>query len=174
MVAGCALNVSATLLIRDEKVYTNRIEIPDEGTVRLVSRILFSNYALAASLFDSLNLEEYHSRPGGKDYFSKCINNYQKQTLLNHECIDSVIIEKNRPDASYKTFPKDNRFPWSIDNFGPLVIPSRGMKISLNEENYILYNKLINKYEMTFISILDGDYFLNGTRAESYTFKNNY
>jgi hypothetical protein len=156
MVAGCALNVSATLLIRDEKVYTNRIEIPDEGTVRLVSRILFSNYALAASLF------------------SKCINNYQKQTLLNHECIDSVIIEKNRPDASYKTFPKDNRFPWSIDNFGPLVIPSRGMKISLNEENYILYNKLINKYEMTFISILDGDYFLNGTRAESYTFKNNY
>lgn len=143
-------------------------------TVKLISRILFTNYAKAASLFDSLNLVEYRNRPVSDNYFSTCLNNYQKLALLKHACIDSVIIEINRPDTAYKTFPKDNRFPWSIDNFGPLVIPAKGMKFRLNEKNLILYRGIINRYEMASLTTKDSVCFVSGIKADSYTFKNNY
>ena len=72
------------------------------------------------------------------------------------------------------TFPKNNLFKWSIDNFGPLVVPAKGMKILLNEKNYILYNKVINVFEKSDITARDGIFFINGVSAASFTFSNNY
>ncbi|MCX6327691.1 MAG: signal peptidase I [Bacteroidia bacterium] len=163
-----------TLLIRNEKVYANHKEIPEEGTIKHISRILFNNYALASTLFDSLGLEEYHNKSVLKNYFSTCLNNNQKQVLSTYKCIDSIIIERNRPDSAYKTFPKHNLFTWSIDNFGPLVIPAKGMKIQLNKKNFILYYKIINIFEMSNITTRDGIFFLNGAKITSFTFSNNY
>jgi len=163
-----------TLLIKEEKVFANHYEIPEKGTIKIISRILFNNYTLASPLFDSLSLIEYRHQYGLKNSFSTYLNNNQKQTLLSFRCIDSIIIEKNRPDVTFETFPYDNLFHWSVDNFGPLVIPAKGMKIQLNETNYLLYKKIIKLYEMTDIIMVEGNYFLNGDRAANYTFKNNY
>ncbi|MCU0413391.1 MAG: signal peptidase I [Ignavibacteriaceae bacterium] len=174
MIKRCMGLPGDTILIRDEKVFANHGEIPEEGTIKLISRILFSDYAMATSLFDSLGLEMYHNTRGGKNYFSSALTYEQTKVLLKHNFIDSIIIEKNRPDTVYKTFPKDNRFPWSIDNFGPLVVPSEGMEISLNEENYILYRKVINSNEMGILTTDGENFFLNGVISSAYTFKKDY
>jgi signal peptidase I len=163
-----------TILISDEKVYANHKEIPEEGTVKLRSRILFNNYALANTLFDSSGLEEYNNKSVLKNYFSTSINNNQRQILLTYDCIDSIVIEKNRPDSAYNTFPHSSHFRWPIDDFGPLLIPAKGMTIKLNEENYEIYNDIIRHFEMMEISTSGGEYFLKGVKASSFTFKNNY
>jgi signal peptidase I len=163
-----------TLMIREDRVFVNNKKIPEEGTVKHVSRILFNNFSLASSLFDSLGFHEYRNGSVLNKYFSTSLNNNQKLILLTHKCIDSIIIERNRPDTAYRTFPKNELFTWSIDNFGPLVVPAKDMEIKLNEKNYILYCKLIDSFEMTSITTNDGNFFLNGVRSSSFTFKNNY
>lgn len=163
-----------TILIWDEKVYANHKELREKGTIKNRSRILFNNYAMASSIFDSLGLEEYYNKSFFNYYFSTSLNNNQRQVLLKFKCIDSIVLETNRPDSANKTFPDNDLFPWSVDNFGPLVIPAKGMKIQLNEKNYLLYNIVINRYENNRIEQSEGKYFLNRIPAESYTFNNNY
>lgn len=163
-----------TLLIRNEKVFANHKEVQEEGTIKLISRIWVNNYAFSRTLFDSLGLEEYSSNSVLKNYFSISLNNKQRQVLLTYKCIDSIVLERNRNDSAYITFPYNNLFPWTVDNFGPVIIPSIGMKIQINDQNYILYNELISKYENSNIEIREGNYFLNGIQITSYTFTSNY
>jgi signal peptidase I len=82
--------------------------------------------------------------------------------------------QTNRPDTAWRTYPKHPLFKWSVDNFGPVVIPAKGMTVSLNEENYILYRDVINGFEDTPITAGDGRIMIHGTEASSYTFRNNY
>ncbi len=67
-----------------------------------------------------------------------------------------------------------NLFPWNQDNMGPLVIPKKGMRISLTPENIALYRRVIQVYEQNKFDIRDGKCFINDQEAGSYTFKMNY
>lgn len=163
-----------TLLIRNEKVFANNSEISEEGTFKFIQRILFNNYAKASSLLDSMGLKEYPNGTIQKNFFSTPLNNNQKSTLLANKCIDSIVLETSRYDSAYVTFPYNSLFPWSVDNFGPLIIPSSGMNIQLNDQNYILYSNLISKYENSNIELREDNYFLNGLQITSYTFISNY
>ena len=174
MIKRCMGLPGDTILIREEIVFANQGEIHAAGTIKLISRILFSDCAMATSLFDSLGLEMYHNTWGGKNYFSSALTYDQTTVLLNNNFIDSIIIEKNRSDTVYKTFPYDNRFPWTVDNFGPLVVPSKGMEIPLNVENYILYRNVINSNELGVLTTDGENFFMNGVISSSYTFKKNY
>jgi signal peptidase I len=163
-----------TLLIRGEKIYANRQEIPMRGTTKLMSRIIFNNYAQAHSLLDSLDLDIYHNRPGMDKYINSILNENQIKLIGKYKFIDSVIIEKNRRDTAYRTFPGSSLFKWSIDNFGPLVIPVKGMKVKLEEKNYLLYRATINRFENSKINEINGNYYIDGIKSYNYTFKYNY
>lgn len=71
-------------------------------------------------------------------------------------------------------FPFDRRYNWSIDNFGPLWVPKKGVTIPLTPENILLYKRVIFVYENNKWEERDGKVFLNGQEATSYTFKMNY
>jgi len=73
------------------------------------------------------------------------------------------------------TFPYDTtQFKWSEDNFGPLWIPKRGQKITLDNRNKSLYKRVIEVYENNEWNEVNGELFLNGVKASSYTFKMDY
>ncbi|HNL08025.1 MAG TPA: signal peptidase I [Chitinophagales bacterium] len=42
----------------------------------------------------------------------------------------------NAGDADPNMYPQDTSLHWSLDNYGPLYLPKKGDKISLNAENY--------------------------------------
>ena len=71
-------------------------------------------------------------------------------------------------------FPYNQKFNWSIDNFGPLVIPKKGWTIPLSPENIILYKRAISVYEQNKWEVRDGKVYINDQLATSYTFKMNY
>jgi signal peptidase I len=72
-------------------------------------------------------------------------------------------------------FPQDtNLFRWSIDNFGPLVIPAAGMTIALTPENVALYRRVIEAYENNRLEVRGDVVLINGEPAENYTFKMDY
>lgn len=81
------------------------------------------------------------------------------------------IVRSVRRDV---VFPYDEHFTWTEDNFGPLWVPYRGATIALTPENIALYGRIIDVYEENTLEVKDGTCYINGTKAESYTFKMDY
>ncbi len=63
---------------------------------------------------------------------------------------------------------------WSVDNYGPLTIPKRGMTIPMTRDNYIRYQRCIRAYEGHTLEERDGQYYIDGSVAISYTFAMDY
>jgi len=63
---------------------------------------------------------------------------------------------------------------WSADNFGPLVVPQKGMTISLTKDNLIRYERCITVYEGNKMTVSNGQVFINNKAVQEYTFKQNY
>jgi signal peptidase I len=73
------------------------------------------------------------------------------------------------------TFPHDTaNFKWNVDNFGPIVLPKRGMTVALTPQNIALYRRAIEIYEDNTYQEQNGQFIINGKPATTYTFKMNY
>ena len=84
-----------------------------------------------------------------------------------------LVVEKPgvwNPDL----FPFDSTYKWNIDNYGPIYIPQKGKTVKLDMNNISLYKRLIKVYEGNDLKIKDGNIYINGKEADSYTFKMNY
>ncbi|WP_256010246.1 signal peptidase I [Desertivirga xinjiangensis] len=66
-------------------------------------------------------------------------------------------------------------FSWSVDNFGPVIIPKRNMCVKLNDFTYRLYKDILVRYEKKIILRLPNGMYIEGGRpVKHYTFKYNY
>ncbi len=70
-----------------------------------------------------------------------------------------------------RIFPK--RAPWNEDNYGPLVIPSKGMKISLSPESLARWEVFIQREGHT-IQNKGGVILLDGEPASDYVVERDY
>ena len=84
--------------------------------------------------------------------------------------VDSV----SRQVGTETIYPYSPLFDWTIDNFGPLYVPKKGATIQLDAKNIALYQRLIHVYENNTWEERDGQIFINGQPATTYTFKMNY
>ena len=99
----------------------------------------------------------------------------EAELLRNTSGIDSVIRRVTSikvPNESF--FPNKIPYDWNEDNFGPLLIPKKGMTLELTRSNLPLYKKIINDYESNELEMTPSDILINGTRSTSYTFKKDY
>ncbi len=72
-------------------------------------------------------------------------------------------------------FPDGMMMGWNRDTYGPLQIPAEGWTIPLTTENVLKYGFTIEKYEgLESVELKEGQLFIDGQKAESYTFKQNY
>jgi len=100
------------------------------------------------------------------------ITNAEKASLKLPQgySITEFVME---PDS--QLFPYyDTASKWSGDNYGPIVIPAKGMKISLTPDNLVRYQRCIEVYENNKFENRNGQFFINGKAATEYTFKMNY
>ena len=71
-------------------------------------------------------------------------------------------------------FPHNQNYKWNVDNFGPLVMPKRGMTVKIDTVNIHLYDRIIGVYEGNKLEQKDGKIYINGSPADSYTFNLDY
>ncbi|GHV63936.1 signal peptidase I [Bacteroidia bacterium] len=71
-------------------------------------------------------------------------------------------------------FPFDAQYQWNVDNFGPLYVPKKGSKVELNLLTLPLYERIIGVYEGNELNVKDSLIYINGERADSYTFTMDY
>ena len=84
------------------------------------------------------------------------------------------ICDTIHDNATGRTFPYDKHFNWTRDNFGPMVIPAKGMTVNISLANIALYDKIIVNYELNKLEIKGNKIFINGKESTKYTFKMNY
>ena len=73
-----------------------------------------------------------------------------------------------------QVYPRNAAYGWTRDNYGPLWIPKKGEKIDLNMNNIAIYERPIKVYEGNDLVVKNGQIFINGQHATSYTFKMDY
>ena len=86
--------------------------------------------------------------------------------------VDKLLEEPARWDSSI--FPSDSRYPWNVDNFGPLKVPAKGATVTLTLDNLPVYRRIIDIYENNDLEVKDNVILINGKPANSYTFKMDY
>lgn len=97
-------------------------------------------------------------------------NRIKEESILSH--IQKSVL----PDYLYdsKLFPFARQYHYNKDFYGPIVVPSKGMKIKLNAANYLFYKYLFFHSEKTKVEYKDGSFYVDGVKSDSYTFKNDY
>ena len=91
----------------------------------------------------------------------------------NVRSVEKRINQQNNYEN--EVFPhNDERYPWTIDNFGPLWIPKKGVTVKIDTTNICFYERIIAAYEGNKLKIINGDIFINDAKTDSYTFKMNY
>ena len=99
----------------------------------------------------------------------------EAEELPNVVTLDSLkrnINSKRTYNDSY--FPNNVRYNWNEDQFGPLVMPKKGVTVQLNSKNVALYKKIISDYELNNLELSGDDIKINGFTADTYTFKQDY
>ncbi|MBI3511966.1 MAG: signal peptidase I [Bacteroidetes bacterium] len=163
-----------TVVIKDRVVYVNGVELP------FPKKVLF-NYSVKtdSSDFRKMKLEKLgmlrESVQGAFVFASVTITPQQADSLRlikNIISVDPEIAQSGLYDQ--QLFPHNEKFPWNLDNYGPIGIPEKGAKIKLNADDVSFYERIIVNYEGNSMQVKGDSVFINGKYSTAYTFKMNY
>lgn len=96
-----------------------------------------------------------------------------KAALLARKDIVTEITDTPEDDAG-GLYPLNKQTGWTIDNYGPLWIPKKGVTIDLTLDNLPEYERPIHVYEGNKLEVKDGKIYINGEETTRYTFKMDY
>ena len=86
--------------------------------------------------------------------------------------VDSVVQIIHDVDTAI--FPQIDSNEWSQDNMGPIYVPKKGVTININTENLPYYQQIIELYEYNNLVTNNGIIYINGKKADTYTFQQDY
>ena len=73
------------------------------------------------------------------------------------------------------SFPHNKHYyKWSVDEYGPIVIPKKGVTVSIRKENLSMYERIIQIYEGNKLEVKDNVIYINDKPSATYTFKMDY
>lgn len=159
--------------IRHGQVYINgkaAVDMPQSQSSYLVET---DGNTINPDLFDKLKIQVLSQQD--QKTFMMFIPKTSVEVLRAYGFIKNVapVLE---PAGKFdpEIFPHHIKFPWNQDNFGPLVIPAKGMRIPLNDSTVVLYRRAIELYENNRLEVKPKGIFVNGQKQEDYTFKLDY
>jgi signal peptidase I len=165
--------------IRNRQVYYNGTALENHELMQFKYRVV------AGDQINERIFEKYSLSPE-EDYFFEGLDNNNQAIYAMHltnetaaelkalPYIKSVDIIPLDGDAS-RTFPSYPKLNWTGDNYGPLTIPSKGMRIVLNDSTVAFYGNAIQNYEYNRnVEIKNGKITIGGSEISEYTFKQDY
>ena len=169
-VKRCVAIAGDSLEVRDGLVWVNGVQQTVYPGVQLGYKVVTTGQRInnktldkmklnPADVFFDPNLPGYPAMPLTAEMLE------QVKALPNVVSVEAAL--DTDPDAcSLEIFPFTGKTGWTRDYFGPLWIPQKGVTVTLNEDNFPLYERLISSYEHE-----------DARKALSegkYTFKQNY
>jgi signal peptidase I len=130
--------------------------------------------AINSKTLDKMKIAKADRFGSGSRYVMPLIEeNVNKiKALPNITSVNDTKMKKGEWEPSI--FPSDKRFPWNVDNYGPIRIPAKDTKVNLTVDNLPLYRRIIDIYEANDLEVKDSTIYINGKVATDYTFKMDY
>ncbi len=172
LIKRCQATPGDTLTIVNGQVYIDGKASKNAPKAQTSYIVVTDGRDINPQLFTDLNIESHRL---DSNTYEMVIPPDNLATLKSFSNIKSVTpYIKPASEADPTVFPQNDRFKWNQDNFGPLVMPKRGWTIKLNDSTLAFYRRAIETYEHNKVEGAGNAIFINGKKADSYTFKMNY
>ena len=180
-VKRCVASAGDTLEIRDGQIYVNGTAQEVWPGVQNTYKVVTNGQRINQVILDDLGLNirelAYSQNLPGYPYMPLTAEMLEKVSKL--PSVVSVtqnidVYPADYPDSWMTIFPFSQNYKWTRDNFGPLWIPASGATVELTMENLPLYERIITAYEGNTLEQVDGEIYINGVKAQSYTFAQDY
>lgn len=149
-------------------VQTDGSELTEEYMSDLgVSHDDYQHYAQGAAIdeFAKIGLD------AAKPIYHFPLNEETYNKLKANPSVVKLVIE---PSSEGDVFPLGANTHWTRDNFGPLWVPKRGMRLLLSKYNLPMYERIIRVYENNKLEVKGDEFYINDKPAKTYTFKMDY
>ena len=93
---------------------------------------------------------------------------------VNAKLLPNQIKTGRLASFNYYTFPRSAMHRWSPSNFGPLLIPGKGVEIEIEFKTIDLYKEVIRAFENKKIMMSEDGVYIDGRLTKHYTFMNDY
>ena len=140
------------------------------------------NTNINEKLFDKLgiiNLGEASNE--GKIYYrinstASALEELKKYDFVSNIYPEIVAKGDTISDPSLNAFPHETTlFANNRDNWGPITVPKKGMKITLDAKNIALYKSVITVFDLNKnAEYKNGKIFIDGKEVNEYTFNQDY
>ncbi len=171
--------------VEDRPKYVKRIYGMPGDSIAIEKGIFYRNHKRIQ--YPEYTIRRYKIKK--EEELKKQVNPYDMFTIADAPVWE--IFEKDykkykdstswlQPALSVRNYPEPLIFPfnrhllWNKDYMGPIYVPKKGVTVKLNLNNIDFYKRIIKVYEGNLLKINDDGIFINGKKAETYTFKMNY
>lgn len=175
-VKRCVALPGDTFQIKSNHIFINGQAVQNPEGVQHNYHVITDGTLLNQRFFDRLEISNDDRNQGGigPHYILPLTAEMAKQ-VASYKFVQSVEIDEQKPSSARESvYPFSEKYPWSRDNYGPLVMPKEGVTVALNMDNILLYERIITAYEGNELKVKDNTIYINGEKAENYTFKMNY
>jgi len=171
----CIAIAGDTLQIVNTQVYINGKPQMQYPHIQFRYRIQTDGQRINTRTLEKLNIYKDDVLDLGNGRFEIPLIAANAEEIKKFGNVQSVEKRVN-PQGFYdsEVFPHDERYPWNVDNFGPLWIPKKDVTVKIDASNISLYERIITAYEGNDLKIQNGDIYINGKKTDSYTFKMDY
>ncbi len=164
-----------TLEIKDRMVYINgkKQDLPEQAQYNYV--VLTNGTPINQRTLEKYDITEGKMLDGTYSRYQLIMTEETRQEMDALPFIKSIEpVTQKAGMWNRRVFPHDSSYAWNIDNFGPLYIPKAGETVDIDTRNIVLYRRIIEAYEHNDLEVRNGQVFINGEEADSYTFEMDY
>lgn len=173
-VKRCVALPGDTVLVSKSMVTVNRQ--PEKYNENVLFSCKVNSHGSPANMLDSLGI-----------WYSSVVKNNdlknQWTIVSNLNSIDSIakslnfsnFTEINYAAKAYrKIYPQNTPLLTSRDNWGPVVVPFKGMKITSDTIGFYWHFQMVKKFEGHTLTLVQGQLHVDGMVKDFYTVKKNY
>lgn len=178
----CVAGPGDSLQIKDKQIYLNGKAVVNPKHLQYLYHIVLpSNVSVNYKKMEDWGIDFGDNAYGSKELFQngEGILFLDADQVSKIKSLDPNVRIEAYPQAKepLKLFPFDTIVGsqnWTVDNYGPIWIPKAGATTALTLKNLPFYRRVIEVYENNKLEIKGQDIYINGAKATSYTFKQDY
>lgn len=173
-VKRCIAIAGDILELKESAVFINSKILVEPENVQFGYNIKTNEKDLDAEKLQELGITE-GGRISNRGDYSFNLTHAAADSIKAFKNVEGITINSEKKDVfSDYIFPLNKKFPWNVDNFGPLIIPKAGDSVSISVVNLPLYQRIIRDYEKNDLEIKHDSIFINHQYVHTYIFKMNY
>jgi len=164
-----------SIAVKEGFLYVNGIEVEDNSTQQTTYVVGTNGTNINPKAFERLNISrsDQNMVSGSAYYLPLTKENAEAISKFPNVTEIAPVYARKGESAPY-IFPYKEELGWNEDNYGPIWLPSKGSTVKLDTSNLCLYERIIDVYEENDLKVEGSTIYINGTPAESYTFKMGY